>query len=94
MGQLKLTGDPVPASLHPVLAKFDLTDKTDEYNFTSSVRGDVKASYSSSGFTREHQGWGSDSLRAEVHFRPVTDLRLGAQFAEEKRHYDIRRTPT
>jgi Putative outer membrane beta-barrel porin, MtrB/PioB len=91
MGQLKLTGDPIPWFGY-ILSwrKFDLTDKTDEYHFNSTVRGDVRASYSSSGFTREHQGWGSDSLRAEVHFRPTAGLRLNAQFAEEKRHYDSR----
>ena len=72
MGQLKLTGDPLPWFGY-ILSwrKFDLEDKTEEYHFNSSVRGDVRASYSSSGFTREHQGWGSDSLRAEVHFRPT-----------------------
>lgn len=91
MGQVKLTGDPW-SKLGYILSwrKFELTDKTDEYHFTSTVRGDVLPSYSTEGFTREPEGWGSESLRAEVHFLPVTGLRLGAQLAREKRNYDIR----
>ena len=71
--------------------KFELTDKTEEYHFTSTVRGDVGASYSADGIhprstragPRTACGRRSTSCRC-------TGLRLGAQFAEEKRTYDIR----
>jgi hypothetical protein len=83
MGQVKLTGDPW-SKFGYILSwrKFELEDKTQEYHFTSTVRGDVGPSYSTEGFTREHEGWGSDSLRAEVHARPVTGLRLGRSSRE------------
>jgi hypothetical protein len=91
MTQVKWTGDPIKWFGYILsYRKFELDDKTEDYHFTSTVRGDVGASYNATGFTREHEGWGSESLRAEVHFLPVRGLRLGAQFAREKRDYDIR----
>ncbi len=42
------------------------------------------------GFTREHEGWSIESLRGEVHVTPVTGLRLGASYGQDKRKYDIR----
>jgi hypothetical protein len=91
MSQVKFTGDPVPwIGYNLSWRKFELTDKTDDYHFTSTVRGDVGASYSDAGFTREHEGWSMENLRAEVHVTPVRGLRFGASYGQDKRNYDIR----
>jgi hypothetical protein len=91
MGALKFTGDP-NKHFGYILSyrKWDLTDKTQPYTFTNSVRGDVGPSVSATGFTREHEGWGSQNLKAEIHFLPAKGLRLGASYGEDKREYDIR----
>jgi hypothetical protein len=91
MGQLRFTGDPVNwLGYNLSYRKFELDDKTDDYHFTSSARGDVGASYSADGFSREHEGWSIESFRGEVHVMPVTGLRLGASYGQDKRTYDIR----
>ena len=48
------------------------------------------ASYSDAGFTREHEGWSTENLRALVYVTPVHGLRLGASYGQDKRTYDIR----
>jgi MtrB/PioB family decaheme-associated outer membrane protein len=91
MFNLRWTGD--PSQYFGYLAsyrKYDLSDKTDEYTFTSSARGDVGASYSAAGFTREAEGWAVESLRGEVHVLPVRGLRLGLSYGQDKRSYDAR----
>jgi len=89
--QVKWTGDPVRwLGYNLSWRKFELTDKTEDYNFTSTARGDVGASYSDAGFTREHEGWSTENLRAFVYVTPVRGLRLGASFGQDKRTYDIR----
>jgi predicted porin len=91
MTQVKFTGDPVRwLGYNLSYRKFELDDKTDDYTFTSTVRGDVGASYSATGFTREHEGWSIETLRGEVHVTPVRGLRLGASYGQDKRTYDIR----
>ena len=91
MGQVRLTGDPIRWLGYIVSwRKFELDDKTQHYHFTSTARGDVGASYSADGFTREHEGWSIESLRGEVHVTPITGLRLGASYGQDKRTYDIR----
>ena len=91
MAQVKLTGDPVRwLGYNLSYRKFELDDKTEDYHFTSTVRGDVGASYSAAGFTREHEGWGIESTRALVYVTPVRGLRLGVSYGQDKRTYDIR----
>ncbi len=91
MGNLRFTGDPVAWLGYLVTwRKFELKDKTEDYHFTSSVRGDVGASYSAAGFTREHEGWSIESLRGEVHVTPVRGLRFGASYGQDERKYDVR----
>jgi predicted porin len=91
MAQVRLTGDPVRwLGYNLSYRKFELDDKTDDYHFTSTVRGDVGASYSDAGFTREHEGWSIESTRALVYVTPVRGLRLGASYGQDKRTYDIR----
>ena len=91
MGNLKLTGDPVNWLGYIVYwRKFELDDKTDDYHFTSTARGDVGASYSAAGFTREHEGWSIETWRGEAHVTPVAGLRLAASYGQDKRSYDIR----
>jgi hypothetical protein len=91
MAQVRLTGDPIRwLGYNLSYRKFELEDKTEDYNFTSTVRGDVGASYSAAGFTREHEGWGIESTRALVYVTPVRGLRLGASYGQDKRSYDIR----
>jgi hypothetical protein len=91
MAQVKLTGDPVRwLGYNLSYRKFELEDKTEDYHFTSTVRGDVGPSYSAGGFTREHEGWNVESVRALVYVTPVRGLRLGASYGQDKREYDIR----
>ena len=91
MGQVKFTGDP-STKFGYILSwrKFELDDQTEDYKFTSTVRGDVGPSYSATGFTREHEGYGTESLRGEVHFLPAKGLRLAAAYGQDKRTYDVR----
>jgi hypothetical protein len=91
MGAVKFTGDPNKYFGYILsFRKWDLTDKIGHYTFTSTVRGDVGPGYNAAGYTREHEGWGSQNLKAEIHFLPVKGLRLGASYGEDKREYDIR----
>jgi hypothetical protein len=91
MGNVRFTGDPLPwLGYYFNWRKFELDDQTDDYRFTSTVRGDVGASYNAAGFTREHEGWGIETIRGEVHVTPVRGLRLGASYGQDKRTYDIR----
>ena len=91
MGNVRFTGDPLNWLGYSLYwRKFELDDKTDDYHFTSTVRGDVGASYSTDGFTREHEGWSIESVRAEAHVLPVKGLRLAAAYGQDKRTYDIR----
>ena len=91
MGQVKFTGDPLKW-LGYVLSwrKFELDDKTQDYHFTSTVRGDVGPSYTADGFSREHEGWSIESLRGLVYVTPTRGLRLGASYGQDQRSYDIR----
>ncbi len=91
MGQVKLAGD-FTDRFGYILSwrKFELDDKTEEYRFTSTVRGDVGASYSAAGFTREAEGYGTESLRGELHVLLAKGLRLGASYGQDKRTYDAR----
>jgi hypothetical protein len=91
MGNIRFTGDPSPHFGYIASwRKFSLTDDTEEYNFTSTARGDVGASYSDAGFTRESAGWSIETLRGEVHALPVRGLRLGISYGQDKRKYDVR----
>lgn len=88
----RLTGDPSPyfgyiATYH----KFEMTDKTEEYEFDSTVRGDVGASYlgpAGPPLLREHVGWSVETLRGEVHVLPVHGLRVGLSYNQDNRKYD------
>jgi hypothetical protein len=91
MAQVRFTGDPLPwLGYNLSYRKFELDDKTEDYHFNSTVRGDVGPSYNVDGFTREHEGWSIESLRGLVYVTPVRGLRLGASYGQDKRTYDIR----
>lgn len=91
MGQLKLTGDPIPLLGYSLsYRKFELTDGTEHYAFPSTVRGDVGPSVPAEPYVREHEGWGIETLRAEAHVTPARGLRLSASYGQDKRAYDIR----
>lgn len=91
MIQGRFTGDPIRwLGYNLSYRKFELDDKTEDYHFNSTVRGDVGASYNATGFTREHEGWGIESTRALVYVTPVRGLRLGVSYGQDKRKYDIR----
>ena len=91
MAQVKLTGDPIRwLGYNLSYRKFELSDKTEDYAFNSTVRGDVGATYNAAPFVREHEGWSTENLRALVYVTPVRGLRLGASYGQDKRKYDIR----
>jgi hypothetical protein len=92
MLNFRLTGD--PSRYFGYIAsyrKFEMKDKTEEYEFESSVRGDVGASYlgPSAPLLREHFGWSVETLRGEVHVLPVHGLRVGLSYNEDKRKFDV-----
>jgi len=65
MGSVKVTGDPVSKFGYSLsFRRYELKDKTQAYTFKSSARGDVGGSYSTTGFTREHEGYSTQSVRA------------------------------
>ena len=98
LGALKLTGDPSSKFGYSLtFRKFELKDKTEEYAFFSSVRGDVGASARVVGgvgeagaILRELEGYDRQSLRGEIHAQPVNGLRLGVGYGQEKSNYDTR----
>lgn len=97
MLNFRFTGDPSPYFGYIAsYRKYDLKDKTEEYEFLSSVRGDVGASLRVEGgageagaLLREHFGWSVETLRGEVHVLPVHGLRLGLSYSEDKRKFDL-----
>ncbi len=92
MLNFRFTGDPSPYFGYIAsYRKFELKDKTEEYEFQSSVRGDVGASYlgPSAPLLREHFGWSVETLRGEVHALPVHGLRLSLSYNEDKRKFDV-----
>ena len=97
MLNFRFTGDPSPYFGYIAsYRKFEMKDKTEEYEFLSSVRGDVGASQRVEGGTgesgpliREHFGWSVETLRGEVHVLPVHGLRLGLSYNEDKRKFDV-----
>jgi MtrB/PioB family decaheme-associated outer membrane protein len=98
MGALKFTGDPhAKFGYSATFRKFQLKDKTDEYEFFSVVRGDVGASQRVLGgvgeagpLVREHEGYDFQTLKGEVHVLPVRGLRLSVGYGQDKRSYDVR----
>jgi hypothetical protein len=90
MAYLRFTGDPSPYFGYIASYRnYELKDKTQDYTFNSTVRGDVNASYvGDAPLVREHFGWSVETLRAEVHVLPVRGLRLGVAYQEDKRKYD------
>jgi hypothetical protein len=93
MGHLRLTGDPVARFGYIVTwRKFELSDETEEYSLLSTVRGDVGASQRAPDdpIVRHHEGWAKQSLKGEVHFLPVSRLRLAASYGEDEFTYDRR----
>ena len=97
MFNLRFTGDPNPFFGYIAsYRKYELKDKTQEYEFLSSVRGDVGATQRVEGATgesgpllREHFGWSVETLRGEVHVRPAHGLRLSLSYNEDKRKFDV-----
>jgi hypothetical protein len=92
MLNFRFTGDPSPYFGYIAsYRKFELTDKTREYEFLSTVRGDVGATYlgPTAPLVRDHFGWSVESLRGEVHVLPVHGLRLAVGYNEDKRKFDI-----
>jgi hypothetical protein len=97
MLNFRLTGDASPYFGYiGSYRKFELKDKTEEYEFLSSVRGDVGASQRVEGGTgesgplmREHFGWSIETVRGEVHVLPVHGLRLGISYGVDKRMFDL-----
>ena len=92
LGMVKLTGDPHSLFGYSVYyRKNDVEDKTPEYHFTSSVRGDASAgSYSATGYARESAYFGKDGVKGEVHVKPIRGLRLGVAVGSEKTSFDMR----
>jgi hypothetical protein len=98
MTSAKLTGDPVHGFGYSLtFRRYQLKDKTEEYQFLSTVRGDVGATQRVAGGTgesaplvREHEGFDTQSLKGEVHVLPVKGLRLGVSYGQDKRNYDLR----
>jgi hypothetical protein len=92
MLNFRLTGDPSRYFGYiGSYRKFELKDKSEEYEFQSSVRGDVGATYlgPTAPLVREHFGWSVESLRGEIHVLPVQGLRLGLSYNEDKRKFDV-----
>jgi hypothetical protein len=97
MLNFRFTGDPSPYFGYIAsYRKYELKDKTEEYEFLSSVRGDVGASQRVEGGTgesgpllREHFGWSVETLRGEVHVLPVHGLRVGLSYNQDNRKYDL-----
>jgi hypothetical protein len=97
MLNFRFTGDPSPYFGYIAsYRKFEMKDKTEEYEFLSSVRGDVGATQRVEGgageagaLIREHFGWSIETLRGEVHVLPVHGLRLGVSYNEDKRKFDL-----
>ena len=93
MGAAKLTGDPSHYFGYSLSwRRYQLTDKTDEYQFLSTVRGDVNASQltADTALIRDHQGYDTQTIKGEAHVLPAKGLRFGASYAEVKRNYDAR----
>ena len=92
LGMVKLSGDPVSAFGYSVyFRKNDLEDKTEEYRFNSSVRGDASAgSYNATGYARESAYFGKDSLKGEIHVKPVKGLRLAVSAGTDVTDFDMR----
>jgi len=92
LGMVKLTGDPHKLFGYSVyFRKNDVEDKTDEYRFTSAVRGDAAAgSYNEAGILRESAYFGKDSLKGELHVKPVKGLRLGVAVGTDTTDFDMR----
>ena len=96
MLNFRFTGDPSPYfGYQASYRKFEMKDKTEEYEFLSTVRGDVGASQRVEGGTgesgpliREHFGWSVATLRGEVHVLPVRGLRIGLSYNQDDRKYD------
>jgi hypothetical protein len=97
MLNFRFTGDPSPYFGYIAsYRKYELKDKTEEYEFLSVVRGDVGPSQRVEGGTgesgpllREHFGWSVETLRGEVHVLPVHALRIGLSYNEDKRKFDV-----
>ena len=93
MGAVKLTGDPSTKFGYSVSwRRYQLTDKTADYQFLSTVRGDVNASQltSDTALIRDHEGYETQSIKGEAHVLPKKGLRFGVSYAEEKHNYDVR----
>ena len=97
MFNLRFTGDPSPyLGYIASYRKYELSDKTQEYEFLSSVRGDTGATQRVEGLTgesgpliRDHFGWSVETLRGEFHVLPVHGLRLSLSYNEDKRKFDL-----
>ena len=97
MLNFRLTGDPFTRFGYiATYRKFEMKDKTEEYEFLSTVRGDVGAGQrdpngtgESGPLIREHFGWSVETLRGEIHFLPITSVRLSASYGEDKRKFDV-----
>lgn len=98
LGALKFTGDPTSKfGYSATYRKFQLKDKTEEYQFLSVVRGDVGASQRVLGgaaetgaLTREHEGYDMETLKGEIHVLPVAGLRLSVSYGLDRRDFDRR----
>ena len=97
MLNFRFTGDPNPHFGYIAsYRKFEMKDKTEEYEFLSSVRGDVGASQRVEGgageagaLIREHVGWSIETLRGEVHVLPVHGLRVALAYNQDDRKFDL-----
>jgi putative beta-barrel porin MtrB/PioB len=97
MLNFRLTGDPSPYFGYIAsYRKFEMKDKTEEYEFLSSARGDVGASQRVEGgageagaLIREHFGWSIETLRGEVHVLPVHGLRVGLSYNQDNKKFDL-----
>jgi MtrB/PioB family decaheme-associated outer membrane protein len=93
MGALRFTGDPSPKFGYILSFRtFEMKDETEEYEFLSTVRGDVGASVraATDPIVRHHEGWSKRTLRGEVHVLPVDRLRLAVSYGQDKNEYDRR----
>jgi len=96
MLNFRFTGDPSPYfGYQASYRKFEMKDKTQEYEFLSTVRGDVGATQlnpngtgESGPLIRDHFGWSVETLRGEVHAFPVRGLRLSVSYNQDNRKFD------
>lgn len=87
---LKVMGDPMGWLGYSVsYRRYELKDKTFEYYFPLRGRGDSTAP-TADPHGHEDESWKKDSVKAEVHFKPMRGMRLGAFVSQDNADYKNR----